>query len=652
MNRLRLIPAGLLLAWLAACGSQTAAPTPLPLPSPSAAAPGTSIAPVRTANEIRFALVGSLIDANVWAMFDPQGYSYNDYAVRSMYWPRLYQLSIPGRQFTAMAASGTPSVVQAEGNLYTATVPLRTDLSWSDGSPFSAEDVAFTVNSAVAFQLGFDWRAYYDPAWIDHVQALDAHTVKFFFKNPPNVGIWQYGVLLGPIVQKQYWAARIAPALARLPSNDLVTQIDSLRGRSDEMQAQLDQLMATPVPANVMQQTQATINRERDKLNQINSDLNKAQADFQAALDAAHRTLFSTDGSDEPTLGPWMPSEQGDGSWVNVANPQHPFGQPGFDRASYQFFDSENDALSAQAQNKVDMVLTPQGQQQPPPYNADYTVRLNLVSDSRFLAFNLAQPPLNDAALRQAMACLLWMPDRSQGASADGFILRGNDFWWNNSSQTPCSAQGGINPAYQLAWAVQLLKTAGYSWSVEPRWNEAAGLTTAGQVLILPSGQAFPKVDLLSLSQEADPLQAAEAAAIQQQSRLLGIQVNLQYASSEEIRYAVFSSHQFDLAILGWHTGAYPGYLCDWFKSGNPFQYDNSRLKPHCDVLDTTTDLGMAQQQIFQIQSILVQDLPLIPLYSNVTYDAYRNLSYPFGQILDGLSGAYGAPSLAFPTSQ
>jgi len=65
--------------------------------------------------------------------------------------------------------------------------------------------------------------------------------------------------------------------------------------------------------------------------------------------------------------------------------------------------------------------------------------------------------------------------------------------------------------------------------------------------------------------------------------------------------------------------------------------------------LNSTSDLSSAQKDVDEIQSILVQDLPFIPLYSGLTYDAYRNIKYPFDSVLDGLSGIYGEPSLAIP---
>jgi hypothetical protein len=103
----------------------------------------------------------------------------------------------------------------------------------------------------------------------------------------------------------------------------------------------------------------------------------------------------------------------------------------------------------------------------------------------------------------------------------------------------------------------------------------------------------------------------------------------------------------------------YPTYLCEWFKpaEGNPFAYNGSRpalsevegLRAACETWDDTSDLEQARILVSEIQSILAQDLPLIPLYVEVRTDAYRNIRYPFDGLLDGLSGLYGAPSLAVP---
>src|SRR5512138_437683 len=113
--RSRLLAARLiaLLLFLAACTPSV--PVEIPPVASSTAAPPQQPTAIPHAPEIRFALVGKVIGGNVWATFDSQGYSYNDYAIRAGYWPRLYHLSIPGGAFEPLAAAAMPSAVQPDG---------------------------------------------------------------------------------------------------------------------------------------------------------------------------------------------------------------------------------------------------------------------------------------------------------------------------------------------------------------------------------------------------------------------------------------------------------------------------------------------------------------------------------------------------------
>ncbi len=77
--------------------------------------------------------------------------------------------------------------------------------------------------------------------------------------------------------------------------------------------------------------------------------------------------------------------------------------------------------------------------------------------------------------------------------------------------------------------------------------------------------------------------------------------------------------------------------------------YNGGRLTSACEAWGQTADLEQAKVHVSEIQSILMDDLPLIPLYADVRYDAYRNVRYPFDDVVDGLSGLYGAPGLAIP---
>ncbi len=649
MKCVRLLAATVLFVFLfASCGPE-AASTPAATPSPVAAATTIALAPTY-AEEIRFGLIGNVTSVNVWALFDARGYSYNNYAVMSGYWPRLYQLSIPDRNFETIAASGMPSPFQQEESFYTATVPLRTNLKWTDGTPFTADDVAFTINTALSFQLGYDWHDFYNPDYIDHVEAVDAHTVKFYFKQQPNVSVWQYGALQGPIVQKAYWNPRVSVPVALLPSLELSNQIASLTSQIAQIQSKIDQLnkeiIILPVTSTGYAQTKADIQSQQAGLNQTNTALAKAQSQYDSSMDAARQSLYALVDTNEPTLGDWIPAGEKNGTWINKVNPAHPFNAPHFGNAVYKIYSSENDAVRALQNNEIDSILEPNGLSLAGRRTIGNSAS-GMTSQGRNLFFLVSNSSsnsvLSNPALRQAVACMI--DDRkTAGQLGEGigalrfFMLPGETFWNNPNATLPCNT---LDPASRMAKAVQMLKTAGYTWKVLPSRN------ANGQGLTLPGGQAMPTINLLVEDSNQQAIDAGNS--IRQQLAVIGLPLTVQSVSSDELHYDVFSSHQFDAALLGWQVSAYPLYLCNWFGTPNPFGYSSDRLQSACEALNSTSDLSAAQKDVYQIQSILAQDLPFLPLYSSLTYDAYRNIKYPFDSVLDGLSGIYGAPSFAMP---
>ena len=549
MNRTRLLVTALLIFLFASCAPTAApAPTSIPSPKPSPAPTATS---VPHASEIRFALIGNVTPVNVWALFDAKGYSYNNYAVMSGYWSRLYQLSIPDRSFETMAASGMPSLFVQEGNLYAATVPLRSDLKWTDGTPFTADDVAFTVNTAVSFQLGFDWHDFYNPDFIDHAEAVDAHTVKFYFKKQPNVGVWQYGALQGPIVQKAYWESKVSASAALLPPNTLLPQIASLTAQAADMQSKIDTVNANIAILSTTStgyiQGVADIKGLQANLNQTNTALSKAQSQYDSAMDAARQSLYALDNANEPTLGDWTPVGKENGAWINKVNPLHPFNAPNFDRAVYKVFQDYNSADDAFSQNEVDVILNSYGYLPHPrenPYPPLYST-----NDVSFLVFNPRWETLSDPALRRAIACIKSGLDYIYTDDFSNFVLAGP--WQSKQTVSRCGLSG----------AVEILQAAGYSWTQKPTSQQA------GQGLTLPSGKPFPLITLIVPKPEYDLVRTNDGEYEIKQMQSLGIPITLEMVDPETLHYDVFSSDDYDIAILSWTISEYPGYLCQWFQS-------------------------------------------------------------------------------------
>jgi ABC-type transport system substrate-binding protein len=191
---------------------------------------------------------------------------------------------------------------------------------------------------------------------------------------------------------------------------------------------------------------------------------------------------------------------------------------------------------------------------------------------------------------------------------------------------------------------VNLLKSAGFTWTKEPTANEL------GQGLLTPQGKVYPDVTLLAPSAEFDSQRANAAGYIEGQARALGIPLTKQLIDSDTILYAVYSSGNYDMALLGWRLSEYPSYLCTWFQpwNANLFHYNEDKPKSACDAFESATEIEDAHTASFDVQSLFEKDLPMIPLYTTITHDVYRHLSYSFAP-LGGLTSLYGAPSLAVP---
>jgi ABC-type transport system substrate-binding protein len=606
---------------------------PQPVPVPTSTPSPTDLPPAH-APEIRFALVGEPQDINVWQLFDASGASYADYALRSEYWPRLYHLVPPTLDFQTLAAEGLPSAVTQDGSLYSATVKLRADLKWTDGSSFTAEDVAFTVNTSLKYELGHDWASFYSADDLDHAEAPDPHTVKFYFKQKPNVRVWQYGALQGPIVQQAYWESKISEAAVLLPDEKLNADIEAARTSLARVQAQVNDITAQInqlfLNGKESRQLAGELVKRQGELGYANNMLDDLLSERAARIDSAHQVLYAIVDENEPTLGTWMPAGEEDGVWINEANPDFPFIHPHFDRAVYLIHADVTSAQTAFENGEVDVILSSSS------LSRERSTVASPSNSERFLVINPNHIALRDPAVRQALACLINVNDL--GLQAAGFAS--NDFWKSTDPSIPCD---GLSAEQRIQKAVEFLKNAGYQWAGEP------GPSVSGSGLKLPDGTEFPRTMLLSISAESDAERALAVNHIEQEALHLGIPLEVQWTDSSSLQYAVYSSKKYDIALVGWRVSEYPGYLCEWFGAGEPFSYASDRLQSACGALAVESDLQAARNQLLTIQSILSEDLPFIPLYTETTYDASQNVKYPFENVPGGLSGLYGAPSYAIP---
>lgn len=634
-------------------------PTFVPVASTDTPVLPTAASVPRRAPVLRVATLGDTVTTNVWALFDESGADYWSVATQISYWPSLYRLAPPSFELQPATAKGSPPPILCDTGTCTATVPLQPGLNWTDGSAFTAADVAFTVNTVLQFRLGFNWREAYNPEVLDRAEPLDDFTVRFYFKTKPTIADWQYGALQGPIVNRAYWQLRIDDALNLRPEESLLTALQELETELAQRQADLEtmefSLTAIAPESTTYVNTTKQANRLQEDLTSLHNKLEKKRAEYEAKLTDARASLLTLTGVDEPTLGPWKFANRTVGIFENRANLGTPYGNPWFDSIRYLTYSNESAAVDALLHDEVDIILTPDG------LSSDAVSRLatkseislwrNLTHNARFLAFNHANPDLADPIVHQALACLLdpqaFMESLgNNAASLSGFVV--DDFWRQGGASLPCS---GVTREARLTEAIRLLKVAGYSWENEP----ASGVSGVG--LKGPSGKVIPAFSLLTVEQ--DPMRELAALYIVQQAKILGLSLDVKTGSLDELLYSVYSSGNYDLALLGWHLSAYPSYLCEWFMpfSQNPFAYNGSRSplgggerpRSACEAWSQIMDLDLAKAYAFEVQSALMEDLPLIPLYTGIRVDAYRNVRYPFTKVVDGLGGMYGVPGLAIP---
>ena len=600
---------------------------------------------------LRIAILGDVTTTNVWEMFDEPGANYWNYATQASYWPTLYRLTPPSMEFLPATAQGMPSPLECNSTTCTATVNLQPGLTWTDGSSFTASDVEFTVNTALQFRLGLNWKRHYNPNVLDHAEAVDETTVKFYFIGKPTIVNWHYGALQGPVVNRAYWEPKIADAIDLLPDPVLLVTVHELEQEYADLQVQIEGLYSSlnaMAPASlVYQETNKQATRFQEELNFVANKRDKARTEYETQLTQARTTLFFLDNQDEPTLGAWKFAEKGGDYLENSVNLATPFGNPWFDSIRYIQYPIDLSAAGALERDAVDIVLTPNGLSEPSVNylkdNAEITLVFNETRSARFLVFNNTNPYLADPALHQALSCMLEPQTLEDSLEGDAdfisdFVL--DDFWKAEDIALPCAGQASDE---RLIQAVTILKTAGYSWKQEPTADvEGVGLRNLAQ-------NALP--DFTLLVAEDDPVRVKTAIFIADQAKALGLLLNVQQSDPDDLLYAVFGSRGYEMTLLGWRLSAYPAYLCDWFDPGgqNPSAYSGSRLQSECAAWNETSSLDDAREHAIEIQSILAQDLPLIPIYVNLRADAYRNVRFPFENLFDGLSGLYGAPESAIP---
>jgi len=565
---------------------------------------------------------------NVWDIMGPASTAYNFYAMLNQY-PALMALSDQRFDYVPTLAKGFPSDVVQEGNFWTATVEMADGAIWSDGESIDANDVVFTIATALEFELPGNWGSNIDSEVIDRAEAVDQFTVKFYFKSKPGLSRWQYGLAQTIIVAEHYWAPLVATA----------------RGEAEVIDRQNALYGIKPV--------------DEPKAGELIFEKWEPGAFVSLKKNPAYYWQDSTvveyaSGAYAETVGGKTFNAYGDpGGDVSLELTR----SVDADAVNYSVFSSQDAAILALRAGEIDYFLSPLGltaglKQQVTGQPGIATIE-NPSNGFRYLAFNLRRAPMDNAAFRKAVATLIdkeFLCEKIlQNAAFPIYtaVPEGNGFWWN--PDVPQVGKG-LTREERINEVVTLLTAAGFTWETQPAWNPDGRKVDAGSGLKDPSGNPVTELEILTPSAGYDPLRATSGIWIEQWLKEAGIPVKANLTGFNVIVPRVFEEQDFDMWILGWGLTIYPDYLADFFHSNqavlgglNAGGYSKPEFDAMADDFTSETDLNAARVKAFTLQEYLADDLPYVTLFATPIIEAYRTetVNFAFTDVLDGLQNYF-----------
>lgn len=582
------------------------------------------------ATQINYGIFADITTTNVWNLLGAGSTTWN-FAVQIWKYPTILSMNKDGMLIPA-AATEIPKLVR-EGNMWTVTVKLRRDMRWSNGAPFTADDVVFTYTTVKEMKIpGGNWSGAYEP---ERVEKIDQWTVKFYFKEKRTIRIF-YDTLMTTIVCSNYWRPIVERAKRQKdPVKWLLAQ--------EVVDPGITALNIGKIEKGAF--VQVTKQVSDDKYWAFGEKSIYYKNGGFAIVNP--KTGFRWQSDNPRPTGP-VDLEVVNGPFVNTI--------------VYKIYGNKQVAIQALIAGDIDYIYNPvgltAGEAEQLRGQRDIKIVSNPQLGFRYIAFNMRKFPMNIKEFRQAVAALV---DRDFLCNQ---VLQGraiplatpvppaNTFWYNSAVKT--IGEGlSLGERYQLA--VSLLKKAGFRWDVEPvidPKDTRNPVRTPGRGLRGPDGRPVPEIEFLSPGMDYDPMRAQTAMYIEQWARNIGIPIKLKLTDFNEIVTRAFDEVNFDMYYLGWGIGRIPTYFRSFFHSAemapegnNTPGYANPEFDALIDEFEFADNFEQARKAIFEAQKILAEDLPYIVVFTNPMIEAFRTrIRFPFESMLGGINNYYGFP--------
>lgn len=564
---------------------------------------------------------------NQWNSIDSAGNTvWNSYFLSPML-ASPYTVTQPGIEFGPSLADGDLEPVVQDGDAWIGEFTLRDGLLWSDGEQITAEDVAFTWQTAVDVELVGPWEDYVDVDIVTSVEAVDDLTVRVTFNAQPGLAQWGpgTGVAVMPVMPEHFWAPIVEEALA---SEDPRTTLLAESGAEAPSAG-------------------ATVYSDRQEGSFAASTVNPNYYDQGAEL---------TSGGVTWTEGPYAENFQ------------------------FPLYGGQEAAVLALADGEVDLLLNPLGMQRgfqdQVTGNPDLTAIVNPTNGFRFMAFNHSRAPMSDPAFRDALTALI---DKEfvtgnllQGVAFPLYVIlpEGNVNWYNDEVAAELAEVGyaGWETDARRAEAIRLLTEADYTWETTPGFADEDGNVQAepgeglsfsgGSGLKGPDGEPIGQLKLITPTASYDPLRATFGNYISGVAQEMGIDLVSVPTDFGKIVDDVFTLDEdnnytspFDMFILGYSLGsaAFPTFHGSFYATGgdsNNTQYSNAEFDAASAAFDAAQTVEEAYDAMWEMERLIARDKPHVPLFDTGILEFYSNrVAYPFTDTLSGLQFISGAQS-------
>jgi ABC-type transport system substrate-binding protein len=169
----------------------------------------------------------------------------------------------------------------------------------------------------------------------------------------------------------------------------------------------------------------------------------------------------------------------------------------------------------------------------------------------------------------------------------------------------------------------------------------------------MPNGEPMPEITILGPGPAYDPVRATFNQWLSEWMRELGMPVVSELSGFRTILGPVFVDATFDMYILGWGLGDpnFPAHFEGFWHSRNDTAvsgnantpgFNNAQYDALADEFMGTADLERARELAYEMQVMLADQRPYIPLYYTKVIELARdNVVFPFTETLGGLHDSF-----------